>query len=397
MIAGNICTHKFYPLFYKFQTLFMKKSYTQVLFLFILSFEKGFSQRCTSFGCAKSVASITTDGTLADTSATELGGCFAPLSYKQIYWQFFYAPVGGVFKQSYTPANVVDSLDLDYLIYDMGTSATTAVSCPVDITGWTEIRCNPNGNYNLSTGPGSGGNSGDTVFTTVPLHYYAIVVIVWQGSDTPVGSGGPHASLGFSIGAPTLDIGAGDAPLTSSNCSTVLPVKLSSFGAKVNKCIVNLNWEAENEISFKKYEVETSKDGKSFQAIATINPMNNGSDQTYSYQHNNPQQGKLYYRLKMTDADGKFEYSKIIAMKLDCNRSSVFVYPNPVTDILNVNITNASNNAVIANLFDHNGKLMYSGKMISGTNLVNMTKFAKGIYLLKLKSDTEIQNIKIMK
>ena len=98
----------------------------------------------------------------------------------------------------------------------------------------------------------------------------------------------------------------------------------------------------------------------------------------------------------MIDVDGKFEFSKIIAMKLDCSQSSVFVYPNPVTDILNVNITNSQNN-VTADLFDQNGKRMYSGKLISGTNLIDMTKFAKGIYLLTLKNNTETKNIKIIK
>ena len=87
----------------------------------------------------------------------------------------------------------------------------------------------------------------------------------------------------------------------------------------------------------------------------------------------------------MVDIDGKFEYSKIIALKLDCSQSSTFVYPNPVTDILNVNITNAQNNIISARIFDSYGKLIYNGQMISGTNTINMTNFSKGIYLLRLK------------
>jgi len=84
-------------------------------------------------------------------------------------------------------------------------------------------------------------------------------------------------------------------------------------------------------------------------------------------------------------------------MKLNCNRSEIVVYPNPVTDILNINITNAQDNETEASLYDNAGKLIHTKHLISGTNTIDMTKFAKGVYLLTLKNNTEIQNIKIVK
>ena len=158
-----------------------------------------------------------------------------------------------------------------------------------------------------------------------------------------------------------------------------------------------MDWTAESQSHFKNYEVQYSNDGIKFQTIATIAGALKGSNQKYSYQHNNPRQGNIFYRLKMMDKNGKFEYSKIIALKLNCNRSSLMVYPNPVTDILNINITNLQNDVTVASLFDTNGKLIYSGEMVSGTNMIDMTKFAKGVYLLKLKNNVETQNIKIIK
>src|SRR6185295_18915400 len=119
------------------------------------------------------------------------------------------------------------------------------------------------------------------------------------------------------------------------------------------------------EIDFNNYEVQSSTDGSAFKTIATA-PVN-GPNQKYSYQDHSPSQGNVYYRLKMVNIDGSFDYSNIIAMKLNCNRSEIVVYPNPVTDILNINITNAQDNETQASLFDNSGKLVHSKKLISGT------------------------------
>ena len=182
-----------------------------------------------------------------------------------------------------------------------------------------------------------------------------------------------------------------------ANCAAILlPVKLTGFNARVANCgVVNLDWTAADESDFKSYEVQSSTNGASFQTIATLEAKNSGSTQQYSYQDNSPAQGKLYYRLRLVNTDGSFEYSKTIAMRLDCNKSQIFVYPNPVKNKLNVNITNAQNNITIAKLFDNYGRVVYTGTMVSGTNTIDMSKFASGIYILSLKNNTQVQNIKI--
>jgi glucuronoarabinoxylan endo-1,4-beta-xylanase len=98
----------------------------------------------------------------------------------------------------------------------------------------------------------------------------------------------------------------------------------------------------------------------------------------------------------MVDLDGHVEYSKTIAMKLDCSKAQLLVYPNPVIDILNVNITNLQG-VMTAKLFDSNGRLIYTGKMTSGSNTINMSTCPKGMYLLQLIGNDQVQNIKITK
>ena len=46
----------------------------------------------------------------------------------------------------------------------------------------------------------------------------------------------------------------------------------------------------------------------------------------------------MYYRLKMLDIDGKFTYSKTVAIKVNNYFSNALVYPNPTSDILTIKL-----------------------------------------------------------
>jgi hypothetical protein len=377
----------------------MKKIFTFLLFVSMLSFGKAFSQPgCVSLGCASAHTAVATDGSLpdflVDGTIDPPGSCFNGTTTKQVFWEFFFSPLGGDFIQGFFESAGGTALDIDYNVFDMGTTAPTPASltCPISIAAWTEVagQCNRVGSTGLTTGPGqgvqAGFNEGNTL-TTVLGHYYAIAISIWQGvSNTGV------PSYNFDATAPTL----GGNPLNASNCvAIVLPVTLSSFTASANNCTVNLNWTSEIESDFNNYEVQYSSNGKDFTTVASLPAQ--ATSKNYSFQQNNPPQGKAYYRLRMVDIDGNLDYSKTIAMKLDCGKRQVFVYPNPVTDVLNINITNSQDNSTRAKLFDANGKLIYSNNMISGTNTVNMLNWPKGIYLLQLINTTEVQNIKIIK
>jgi len=355
----------------------MKQKYILLFLFFSLSITKSFSQVCISLGCAANYGTQTADGTLPDTFGGP-GDCYDLFPYKQVYWQFFYSPTGGDFTQTYSPTSFSDPLDLDYVVFDMGIFEPVSIDCPIDESSWTEVLCNYSATSGVQTGPGIDGTA-----PTIAGHYYAVAVIFYQDVDP---------TYTFTIGTPQI----GGVDFTENNCPGILPVILSSFNAKADKCMVSLEWTAEAEINFKKYQVEYSHDGRNFESIATIAAQGASGINKYAFQHNHPQQGNIFYRLKMIDNNGKFEYSRIIALKLDCSRSAVLVYPNPVTDLLNINITNAHEQTT-ASLFDNNGKLIYTGVLSNGTNTINMNKLAKGVYLLKLNNGIEIQNMKIIK
>ncbi len=359
----------------------MKKIYPLLLFTFLCV--KGFSQNCVSLGCAAAHTGLATNGTLTPIGATNLG-CYDPYNYTQIFWEFVYSPSGGDFTQIVTPSSGTN-LALNFVIFDEGIVAPSSVDCPVDASTWIEIACDLIDHPNQPSGPGLFG----VTATTASGHYYAIAIINWQSTTDGTGD----ASYTFDLSTPQI----GGVDVDASNCPGTLPVTLSSFTATSANCVVNLSWVAQLQSNFKNYEVQTSTDGLHFENVATISGKGEGTDQKFSYQDLNAKQGNNFYRLKMTDADGKIAYSKVVSLNSTCNRNVVLTYPNPVHGILTVNIPGSPNGLTVARLYSSSGKLVYSGTLQNGVNCIDMSKYSSGVYLLNLKNASESLNIKIVK
>lgn len=122
-------------------------------------------------------------------------------------------------------------------------------------------------------------------------------------------------------------------------CATNLPVELLNFEAKEQATgAVALNWATSSEINNEYFTVERSRDGNHWEPILNT-PGAGNSQQTlyYTAWDENPMQGMCYYRLKQTDFDGAFEYSHVVAVKINSGEhGTVQAYPNPTTAVLNV-------------------------------------------------------------
>ena len=179
-------------------------------------------------------------------------------------------------------------------------------------------------------------------------------------------------------------------PLTAANqqqclCSettrgilNVLPVVLDKFTARQNGCSISLQWHSETELNFKKYLVEFSTNGRTFITVGTVDGRGSNSDYSFSHQ---PAQGRIYYRLRILDNNGTSRYSNIIAMNLSCTGRNVLIYPNPVSSVLNVNLSGFTSVAA-GKLYNAVGQLMLSQQLLNGTNSLSVDKFATGTYAL---------------
>ena len=172
-----------------------------------------------------------------------------------------------------------------------------------------------------------------------------------QGVRSLVGA--PSNSLDYGIGllnlgntlGTTFDFVFDDNGLGKSYsypfgiCNFTLPVELTDFtGKAVNKTSL-LKWTSVSEINLNLYELQRSRDGVNFSAIA-IAFAKGDQKNDYDYIDNHPYDGINYYRLKMIDADGTFSYSNIAVVRFGEVKSGVVVIsPNPVKTNINLQMT----------------------------------------------------------
>ena len=107
--------------------------------------------------------------------------------------------------------------------------------------------------------------------------------------------------------------------------------------------------------------------------------------------------GLYYYRIKQVDRDGKYSYSKIIAIKkLKANDLSIYIYPNPVRDLLKVEIDLSTDEDVIVDVIDANGKVVmhqpFGGRMKAGRSneLLNTEMLTSGNYVIRIKTSQTV-------
>ena len=173
-----------------------------------------------------------------------------------------------------------------------------------------------------------------------------------------------------------------------------LPVKLISFSGRLNGTKVDLNWVTANELNTKQFEVERSGDGRTFSKLATVNARGNTNTPTsYDLVDPVPLQGVNYYRLKMVDVDGKFEYSQIVIIRIDNSVQLVTkVAPNPFTGKIDVYLTLTHNTPVDFRFIDINGRMVFSKsvKGLKGFNwftINDLDKLPSAPYMLHIKTD----------
>jgi Secretion system C-terminal sorting domain len=174
--------------------------------------------------------------------------------------------------------------------------------------------------------------------------------------------------------------------------NTILPLQLLSFNGSKQANRTLLNWKTANEQNTKSFELESSTDGRNFIKITTLNAAGNGSH-TYSYTDASIYKDKVWYRLKMLDADGKFTYSSVVLMNQSTNQP-ITIYPNPAISVLNINLSSAKLLNTNAQLTDAKGSLLQVVRLSGYNQPVTIGQLAKGIYLIKFADGTVLRFVK---
>ena len=174
-------------------------------------------------------------------------------------------------------------------------------------------------------------------------------------------------------------------------CTGVLPVTILDFTAQKNNESVFLKWYATQETNFRQYEIQRSTDGIVFSKIGELPGKNLAN---YSFIDNKlPTANTVYYRLKMIDIDGKFSYSKTIAIRISDNFSNAQVYPNPTKGNLTIKLQHSLSENSKLIIADLSGRILLQ-QVINGQKNVDLdvSKFPAGRYFIKLSNCIELIN-----
>jgi hypothetical protein len=155
---------------------------------------------------------------------------------------------------------------------------------------------------------------------------------------------------------------------------------------------ISIQWEALQEQHVLQYVVEKSANGKEFHALQTIAAQNMAGAR-YSINDNQPFAGSNYYRIKALDKDGKTTYSSILRVLPEKAGTHFQVSPNPVkNNTLNLQMAGLEKGEYQLQLFDANGRLLTSKKLLYEGGSVNYTITVetpvKGLVMAKLNRGT---------
>ena len=146
-----------------------------------------------------------------------------------------------------------------------------------------------------------------------------------------------------------------------------------------------------NEIVADRYEIERSADGAIYSRIGVLNATNRS---LYAMQGAGPISDFNYYRLKITDKNGKYFYSAVRTINI-VKYKAVMVYPNPDKNIFCVKLPlNLFNKKVTISLRSMDGKLLFTDKMFTAgqTAIIDVSKFANGKYYIRIATNADVFN-----
>jgi hypothetical protein len=176
--------------------------------------------------------------------------------------------------------------------------------------------------------------------------------------------------------------------------SPPLPVGLFTFNAQRVAKVNRITWTTTQEINTDRFIVERSSNGINFSSIGEVAAAGNSSSNIdYSFVDYTPVMGINFYRLKVIERNGSSKNSAVKSVRNE-GTADIAVYPNPVKDMLMVNITSERIDRAIITITDMNGKLLQvkNTAITEGGNYINMNTaaLAKGTYILKVQLNEDM-------
>jgi len=156
---------------------------------------------------------------------------------------------------------------------------------------------------------------------------------------------------------------------------TALPIEMVSYTATKIEQGILLNWATDMERNDDYFTVERSTNGIEWSPIAQVKAAGNSTKlDSYSYTDEEIINEHQYYRIKQTDFDGKYTYSKVLAVDNSESSIETNVYPNPaIGSEVTLKIITSSKAPIEAEIFGAMGQKVASYTITPGNSWISQT------------------------
>jgi hypothetical protein len=193
--------------------------------------------------------------------------------------------------------------------------------------------------------------------------------------------------------------------ITRSSICHTLDNNVLTFNGAINNNVTKLHWSVAQNKDVSSFDIERSFDGRFFQAVGHVDADADISQfATYSTSDDLsqvPVQSAVYYRLKLNKASGGFNYSRIIRIPYGFVLTKLSIAPNPVHDMMQINLNSLYSGTMQLYLYDMSGKVVrqLKGDLQAGVNVIgidNLSSLQNGMYLVVISTGQEILRQKVV-
>ncbi len=169
---------------------------------------------------------------------------------------------------------------------------------------------------------------------------------------------------------------------------TVLPIHRLALSGRASEGTHNLNWSYEADETVKHIEIQNSKDGERFETLAQVS----AGTRSFTWK---PLSNAPFYRVRVVTAnDDRSYYSNIITIRDQYDdKAAVRIMNTMVVNSIVINTDKEASYQVL----DGTGRLIQRGKLVSGTNNIDITNAQKGLVLLRIQGETGVNTWKLIK
>jgi hypothetical protein len=170
---------------------------------------------------------------------------------------------------------------------------------------------------------------------------------------------------------------------------------------KVGDKRVHMIWTTGHESGARVFEIERGYDSKDWTVIGTVQtPGNLSPINIYTFIDNAPGTGTIFYRVKQIDPDGRTKFTSTRVVKLELDRTTLTLYPNPTQDFIKLNFGKTIKEKTDVRILSASGQLIKSVSVQAGLTYYNfdVSRQIPGVYYMQiLNADRTAETIAFTK